>query len=1234
MAHAYESRNSALYNGVSNRSRGWKSRRPGDVTETPAPHATRHTAIRRWDGKTRTSTAWDGLRRDPELWYRHGNCFVHLYARGQSRRGPSFKVPISTLLAAQCHSLVERFITRDMPATPDIPTVYDVMNPTPVPPPLATLDYWSRAHLVGRVDIYIPPPKDVDRDQTFLYYLAIRNLFAWVFRRPVVGEHLGSALAGLYSAMREFRYEQADNVQDLLCYLEDEGYAAMAGQPVYALALLHLAETMQFRALYIDAFSHCVGMYNDLHLGTEYQYISSDSRKLVRRARLDMDMRLGSAGSMLSNFLEDALSETHLGLPDPARAHLDRFRTYVQGFYTSRLGYYPPRSLDTRSTIFEPHVYRRLSDDFKAMYDFLVDENFTADANAPPLAQGGFCVLQSVTSFDERHGFTTMQHPLPLLPEVAHQPVNTASAGPSAGNNKAGGFGRRMSLFGGKTMDRLLLSRSEKLKPDTRLLANAALLKASNKVRPDLWHNEFVGAYRQFEEDSVFKPYKADRMEKISMLDARKVRWILIYAVHQTLQNCFLPPPAEVNGAGAVHYHMSISPKHLPTWDDGHEVAQSLSVVASSPVSPTISTAAAWPTELPVSADKDNDRWDRSDNDAAPPARCMSMTALPDAPTMQSLAEIGSGERGRALSPVFDIRPDIDYLGLAKRGDASPQEGEVVMLPRSRSLTRSLSQKAAFRRSLSLFRANNGNNATTPSTPSSASPKGPNKLQKAKQLGMTEPVPALPTCAKRNSILHRAPSQPKSEKQRAVSRERPKHSPYHEIVVHGYGNGTNPVQLAVSTDGAGPSSSDMQTSDNRPNPADDSVATPSTSRSLSTSSTTSNTSALTAETALTTYTDAANRNSIGCAITTATLPPLPDSIASFGDTALGALQTLSRSSSVYSNASSKATRTPGSNAPTPTPTLTPATVGVAVDMPPTIPPRGRGRAVPVVHPSPSLSRSSSVYSTVSMRESGAGLALPSASPSASVLEAPLPPPVPVRNSARHRRFSVYGGGDEYASVLPLATPPRAMRLVPDAKRTMPVSLTAAARQQNQHQNQKQYHSGRRGGVGTPHRSRTMPNIVSSNLAAPTQPYHSFDTVQEAMRAVRETLEQQQSLAPMPLSVPISRASSFVGVAALRSVHEEEDDGAGNDDHDHDHDDAQHGAGDFLSMAPVVKPLMTRSQSMRMATAAAAARHRHSSYIGPRDSGFDHGYHDDDATTDEVQPEWEKFAMGLGGHTTV
>ncbi|KAG7152650.1 hypothetical protein HYQ46_011329 [Verticillium longisporum] len=74
--------------------------------------------VKRWDGAARACADWDSLRRDPELWFRGGNCFVHLYGKGQSRRGPAFKVPFGGLLSAKCHPLIQRFIARDMPESP------------------------------------------------------------------------------------------------------------------------------------------------------------------------------------------------------------------------------------------------------------------------------------------------------------------------------------------------------------------------------------------------------------------------------------------------------------------------------------------------------------------------------------------------------------------------------------------------------------------------------------------------------------------------------------------------------------------------------------------------------------------------------------------------------------------------------------------------------------------------------------------------------------------------------------------------------------------------------------------------------------------------------------------------------------------------------------------------------------------------------------------------------------
>lgn len=98
----------------------------------------------------------------------------------------------------------------------------------------------------------------------------------------MVGNHLGNALVALLSSMHEFRDAGVDNKQDLLAYLDEEGYLDTRHQPNHALGILHLAENFELRELYIDAFAHCVGMSEQLYKSPEYSVSSSSHPCLLR----------------------------------------------------------------------------------------------------------------------------------------------------------------------------------------------------------------------------------------------------------------------------------------------------------------------------------------------------------------------------------------------------------------------------------------------------------------------------------------------------------------------------------------------------------------------------------------------------------------------------------------------------------------------------------------------------------------------------------------------------------------------------------------------------------------------------------------------------------------------------------------------------------------------------------------------------------------------------------------
>ncbi|KAH6720076.1 hypothetical protein BKA61DRAFT_470674 [Leptodontidium sp. MPI-SDFR-AT-0119] len=484
-------------------------------------------SARKWDGAARRSVDWDGLRRDPELWYHDGNCLVHLYEHGQSRRGPAFKIPMDALLQTNCRPLLDRFLA----ASP---------GGSPSSQGSSNDSYFSQSR--DKVyELYIPAPPNVDRGEAFLYHTATRNFFAWIFGKSLVGVHLGGALVGLLNSMNEFRSTSEDNVQGIIDYMDEEGYADMRNAPDHALAILYFAEHFRFRDLWIDAFAHCTGMNEKLIASPGFEFIARTTRALVTRSRFEMDMRLDQCGERLSSFLSDDLSDSHLGLSSAARAHLDKFRSFLQSYYVAKFGYYPP-ACEAGRVAFPKSIYAQMCSEFHKLYEYLVDKSRTAVDSLPLAHAGGVCVLQNVQAFDQRHKYQPLENPFPLLPETEDNSKPPAN--------------RRLSL----------IFKADKMKPDPRLVTLSHLVKATNGQDQTLLESTLIRAYRGFEKDCVFYPTK-DRNEKLSQTDARKVRWILVYTILQTLLSATLAPD-EVRDTHNVSYNICVLTAGCPPWKE------------------------------------------------------------------------------------------------------------------------------------------------------------------------------------------------------------------------------------------------------------------------------------------------------------------------------------------------------------------------------------------------------------------------------------------------------------------------------------------------------------------------------------------------------------------------------------------------------------------------------------------------------------------------------------------
>lgn len=606
-----------------------------------------------WDGQKRTVTEWSGQHRESELWASNGSCLIYLYGKGQCNAGASFRVDLAALIATGCHAFIEKYMDKqghnfDLPKT--------------------DAD-WNRFRPNRNVQLYIQAVPGSTRSEIARQHLSIRNLLAWMTGLPLVGTHLGGEIVTLFQNMVTYRPLDADSTADLLVYLEVAGYLDIVAQPDHALAILHVAEYLRHRDLYTRAFVHCVGMGEQLYRSTEYTKISLISRKLIRSARQKSKVKLSSATEDLGSFLDEELSESQLGLPFGVRAHLERFRSALLAFYTAKFGYFPPREFDAK-------VIKAMLKDFEALYDLLVDDGVETCGMFGGNSAGGLCTLQIIRSFDNRNSFESRQHPLPLLP-------NTPDVRKT----------RRMSWLG----------RKEKGKPADRLVAHTALIKASN-WRESSFRNDLVRMYREFEGKSLESPAnKGDKPDNVSITDARKVRWILIYAMCQVLRSISRQAP-QVAGEQAP-YFLSASVTELPPWNTA------LNTKMNSPI-----PSSALPT-MPMSADE---------------------------PWQPRFAD------------GVEIKPDINYLALT-HGNERQQADK----PRRRQ--------------------------SMPAAPCTVSPTSPSP---------STSVPGNVLARRstiRNSIRQRL--RPVTASSVAAVTSPMTKSAYHEIVIEGYGNGTNAVKL-------------------------------------------------------------------------------------------------------------------------------------------------------------------------------------------------------------------------------------------------------------------------------------------------------------------------------------------------------------------------------------------------------------------------------------------------------
>ncbi|KAK5089214.1 hypothetical protein LTR05_003440 [Lithohypha guttulata] len=356
----------------------------------------------------------------------------------------------------------------------------------------------------------------------FDHFLTTRNVFAWLYNVPLAGRSLGTSLVALKERLDEYRpcSDGIQNKKELLEFASSQKYLDFFECEDHAMAALLLAENLRLEDMWIDAFVHTVGMsHRDIHSSLEYHSLSPITKSLILESRIEMDVRIARASVSIETFFGDDLSGNFLGLSEVARDHFDRFRSFLHAFYIDRYGFWPPAGFSSEAARYK--IYAVLYTDFRNLYHHLVDPESSSSAEAQVSNAGGICVLQNIECFDNRHGFKTLPRPLPQLPQ---EPTDSLKPPTTLSRRKS------WNPVTQKKID----------KENKQTQRKQALIDASNR---DL-----------FLMDCQLVPW----------VDGRKTRFLLVYAILQTLISIMAVPEHVRSKEGLTYSLCCHVPVRLP----------------------------------------------------------------------------------------------------------------------------------------------------------------------------------------------------------------------------------------------------------------------------------------------------------------------------------------------------------------------------------------------------------------------------------------------------------------------------------------------------------------------------------------------------------------------------------------------------------------------------------------------------------------------------------------------
>ncbi|KAI1749809.1 hypothetical protein F4782DRAFT_288262 [Xylaria castorea] len=570
---------------------------PPSIKLPPIPPSTAP-PIKRWVGAGRPVQRWNKLRKDPELWDPNGDVLVYFGRKDQPQRpNPSFRLSSHIIEATESRFLVT--LLREGSTEDDYAHINLPPSPIGAPPMLRHNSYThlgqttppiseenAHADVDGQIsyEMYFPTPPNLTKVETHRHAITTRNVFALLYHASLVGLSLFQALQDLLGRLDAYMEPDADNVGTILNYLSARGIDDARGDPETAVSMLAWSETPEVRweEGWREAFLHCAGMYARLENCADFRHLTPITRALLERACLETQLRVQAAEERLVTFAFADAWGPKTPNNSTARASAERLQQFFVRHYARTCGTWPPAESGARTTDGEEMwltrtVAQMLQKDFSALYDYLVNRDVVWDESEMRSSRKWMMVSESgnksfeadtedlpltdlLIEFDNRMRFPHIPHPYPLVPDSI-PPASSPRPGSSRDRSK-------------KDKDK-----NAKPAPDDRTLERRiqlAYTEATNiySLGSEFAQSDLIESFVKFE--------KTDMVGAVDPFTARRGRWVLIYAVLQTLATVSVDSP-NVRYKDGVPYHLSprLKGTRTPPWkgvsspalEAGHELS-------------------------------------------------------------------------------------------------------------------------------------------------------------------------------------------------------------------------------------------------------------------------------------------------------------------------------------------------------------------------------------------------------------------------------------------------------------------------------------------------------------------------------------------------------------------------------------------------------------------------------------------------------------------------------------